>query len=172
MPTNVEIKARVPDPEAMKHRIEALADGPAETFFQEDTFFRVTTGRLKLRLVPSGRGELIYYERDDSSGPRPSQYELARTDEPGNLLRVLALGLGVRGVVHKTRLLYRRGRTRIHLDEVEGLGSYLELEVEMGPGEEKEAGEAIARALMARLGISERDLVTGAYVDLLEERSG
>jgi len=171
MPTNVEIKAKVADPEALKHRIASLADGPAETLFQEDTFFRVTTGRLKLRLISCGRGELIYYERDDSLGPRPSRYELAKIDEPASLLRVLTLGLGVRAVVRKRRLLYRRGPTRIHLDEVEGLGSFLELEVEMRPGEEKEAGDAIARDLMASLGVEERDLVTVAYIDLIEQGS-
>jgi len=171
MLTNVEIKAKVADPEALKHRIASLADGPGETLLQEDTFFQVRTGRLKLRLASPGRGELIYYERDDSSGPRPSQYELAKTDEPGSLSRVLALALGVRGVVRKTRLLYRSGRTRIHLDEVEGLGSFLELEVEMRPGEEKEAGDAIARDLMASLGVEERDLVTVAYIDLIEQGS-
>ncbi len=169
MPTNVEIKARVRDPEAMKKRVVSIADGAGERLLQEDTFFQVAKGRLKLRILAPDRGELIYYEREDSSGPRPSAYFLARTPAPASLSQVLTKALGVRGTVRKERLLYRKGRTRIHLDRVEGLGSFLELEVELGPGEAREDGDAEARDLMTRLGIGEDDLVTVAYVDLLEE---
>ena len=135
MPTNVEIKAKVRDSETTRVRIETLADGPGETLLQEDTFFQVKKGRLKLRVLGPSCGELIYYEREDSSGPRPSLYHLAKTSDPDRLSRILGLALGVRGVVTKKRLLYRKGGTRIHLDDVEGLGTFLELEVEMRPGE-------------------------------------
>jgi predicted adenylyl cyclase CyaB len=170
MPRNVEIKAKVNDPEAMMARAAALAEGLRETLVQEDTFFYVKTGRLKLRVLSPGRGELIYYARTDSSGPKASRYDLVETSDPEGLRRVLAIALGVRGVVKKKRLLYRVGQTRIHLDDVKGLGTFLELEVEMRPGERREDGDVVARDLMARLGIEERDLVSGAYIDLVEQR--
>jgi predicted adenylyl cyclase CyaB len=71
-------------------------------------------------------------------------------------------------VVRKKRWLYRVGQTRIHLDEVEGLGTFLELEVMLRPDESEGDGRATAATLMARLGIRESDLVPGAYMDLLE----
>jgi len=78
--------------------------------------------------------------------------------------------LGVRGVVVKTRHLYLAGQTRIHLDEVAGLGSYMELEVVLRPGQSDAEGQAVAEALMASLGIQPGDLLEGAYMDLLEKR--
>jgi predicted adenylyl cyclase CyaB len=167
MPTNVEIKARVGDFEAMRKKVEALADGPPERLGQEDTFFEAARGRLKLRVLSPDQGELIAYAREDAAGPRPSEYHLARTSDPASLLQVLARALAVRGVVRKERLFYRRGRTRIHLDRVEGLGAFLELEVELRSGETRGGGEAEAKDLMKRLGIRAEDLVTSAYVDLL-----
>ena len=84
------------------------------------------------------------------------------------LKAVLSAALGVRGVVRKQRTLYQVGETRIHLDEVENLGSFLELEVMLSPGQSEEQGVNIAADLMARLGIEESDLVNVAYIDLLE----
>ena len=75
-------------------------------------------------------------------------------------------------MVRKRRLLYVVGRTRIHLDEVEGLGAFLELEVVLADGEEEAEGEAIARHLMGELGVRDEDRVARAYIDLLEEESG
>ncbi len=80
----------------------------------------------------------------------------------------LSVALGVRGVVRKTRTLYLVGQTRIHLDEVAGLGDFMELEVVLHPGQTDEEGQAIARDLMTRLGVEEKDLLEGAYMDLLE----
>jgi predicted adenylyl cyclase CyaB len=74
----------------------------------------------------------------------------------------------VRGVVRKRRYLYLVGQTRVHLDEVEGLGEFMELEVVLRPEQSDAEGQAIARDLMTRLGIREEDLLEGAYMDLLE----
>ena len=84
---------------------------------------------------------------------------------------MLTAALGERAVVRKRRLLYHAGRTRIHLDEVEGLGCFCELEVALAPGDTVAGGERTAAALMERLGIGAADLVARAYVDLLEERA-
>ena len=75
----------------------------------------------------------------------------------------------MRGVVRKTRYLYLAGQTRIHLDDVEGLGQFMELEVVLRPDQTDAEGQAIAEDLMARLGIRKEDLLEGAYMDLLEK---
>ncbi|MFN2187221.1 MAG: CYTH domain-containing protein, partial [Candidatus Promineifilaceae bacterium] len=80
----------------------------------------------------------------------------------------LESALGIRGIVRKRRWLYWVGNTRLHLDIVEGLGAFVELEVVLSTGQRIEEGEAIATSLMERLGISKGDLIEGAYIDLLE----
>jgi predicted adenylyl cyclase CyaB len=171
MPANMEIKARVQNFEELRHRAEALTDTPCEIILQEDTFFNTNTGRLKLRVLAADRGQLIYYNRPNQEGPKRSDYHVALTSDPENLKRVLGLAYGIRGVVRKTRYLYLVGQTRVHLDDVEGLGYFMELEVVMGEGQPDSEGQAIAAALMRRLGIPESDLLEGAYMDLLEDRA-
>ena len=163
---NVEIKARVGDLQAVEARARAMATRPPQELAQDDTFFRCAEGRLKLRDFGNGRGELIHYRRADATGPKVSDYAMCPTDAPRELRETLARALGVAGRVVKRRRVHFVGRTRVHLDEVEGLGSFVELEVVLLPGESPGQGEAEARHLMAALGISEAQLVTGAYVDL------
>ncbi len=170
MPANIEIKARVSNPEELESRVGAMADGPGDTIFQEDTFFMIERGRLKLRTLSADRGELIYYERTDSAGPKRSDYLIARTADPVSLETVLAAAHGVRGVVRKRRKLFMVGQTRVHLDEVDGLGSWMELEVVLEKGQSSADGAAIAAGLMRELGIADSDLVEGAYIDLLERK--
>jgi len=165
---NVEIKARVADLARLRERVGALATAPPRVLHQTDTFFRVPRGRLKLREFGDGTGELIFYERPDRPGPKLSSYCIAPCSDPVALAALLRRALGVRGVVAKRRELFLVGRTRVHLDEVRGLGCYLELEVVLAEGEAEAAGEAEARALLGRLGLSPAELVGSAYVDLLE----
>ncbi len=167
MPANVEIKARVHDPEGFHTRAREAADHPEQIIRQKDTFFRATHGRLKLREFGDGTGELIRYSRPDATGPKVSDYAIYRTGDPGALAGTLAGSLGLLGVVEKTRTLLLAGRTRIHLDQVKDLGWFMELEVVLAEGEDPAVGEAEAHDLMARLGVAPEDLVQGAYLDLL-----
>jgi predicted adenylyl cyclase CyaB len=168
MATNIEIKARVDDFDALKARAESLSDQSVQVISQEDTFFNTDKGRLKLRVLAPDQGYLIYYERPDQDGPKRSDYHLTKTEEPESLKKVLTLALGIRGVVRKTRHLYMVGQTRIHLDEVEGLGHFMELEVVMQADQSDTEGQSIAENLMRRLGVREEALLEGAYMDLLE----
>lgn len=169
MPANIEIKARARDFADIKARAEELSDLPVEVIPQEDIFFNVPHGRLKLRVLAPDRGQLIYYTRPDQEGPKRSDYHIAYTTDPENLKRVLELAYGIRGVVKKTRYLYLIGQTRVHLDDVEGLGQFMELEVVLGEGQGNAEGQAIAEGLMASLGVERGDLLEGAYMDLLEK---
>ena len=170
MAANIEIKARVKDFDGFARHVEALSDTPCVTLRQEDTFFNTPRGRLKLRVLAPDHGELIYYVRDDATGPKRSDYLISTTTEPEALKTVLVAAWGIRGVVRKQRLLYMVGNTRIHLDTVEGLGTFMELEVVLAAGQSEQQGFATAVELMARLGIADADLVDVAYIDLLDQR--
>ena len=167
MPRNIEIKARIASVAAMLPRAMALAEGPAQQLAQDDTFFTVPHGRLKLRVFGDGTGELIHYLRPDQGGPKLSDYVLAPVAAPAPLRDALTRGCGALGRVRKQRTLLLAGQTRIHLDEVEGLGSFLELEVVLDDGQSEAHGQQIADALMAKLGVLPDSLVKGAYLDLL-----
>jgi adenylate cyclase class IV len=168
MPRNIEIKARIADPAGVRRLAEGLADDPAVLLEQEDRFYPTPSGRLKLRISGVGGAELIAYTRADAPGPRSSDYRIAPVADPERLSGVLAAALGgVRGVVRKRRTLLIVGRTRIHIDEVEGLGSFLELEVVLAEGDDETNGEREARALMEHLGVDASDLVGKAYIDML-----
>jgi adenylate cyclase class IV len=172
MPSNIEIKARVADPARKREIAERLSGGPPQILRQRDIFFPCAHGRLKLREFPDAPGELIAYSRPDTADAKQSDYSIARTDSPAALRQVLSSALGTGRVVSKTRWLYLVGQTRIHLDEVENLGWFLELEFVLYPGQPAEEGERVARDLMSSLEINEGDLIQGAYADLLADSGG
>jgi predicted adenylyl cyclase CyaB len=167
MPTNIEIKARVNDWDDLRQVAEKLSDTPCEIIDQLDTFFVCPRGRLKLRYLSPSLGELIVYEREDVADSKASRYLITRTTEPDQLREVLTRAYDVYGTVRKRRYLYLAGQTRIHLDEVDGLGPFLELEVVLKPNQPASEGEQIARDLMRKLGVKPSDLLAGAYVDML-----
>ena len=168
MSRNVEIKARLENVKAIRSRVETIAEqGPFE-LIQDDTFFTCANGRIKLRTgAAHDEGELIYYRRADSQGPKESFYVRSRTSDPDLLRESLTLAYGQAGRVKKHRTLFLVGRTRVHLDAVEGLGHFLELEVVLSEGESSESGVAEANALLSELGIRTAQLIERAYVDLL-----
>jgi predicted adenylyl cyclase CyaB len=168
MGVNIEIKAKAKDPENLCRILQKLSETSCEVIPQEDIFFHTAKGRLKLRVLAPERGELIYYERDNIIGPKRSSYLISRCTDPTPLRRLLATSLGVRGIVRKQRLLYKIGNTRIHVDDVEGLGCFLEIEVVLNQGQTTEEGVAVAEAIMQKLGIDPADLVEEAYIDLLQ----
>ncbi len=171
MPRNVEIKARLDNFSAVAAKAAALADHGPIAIAQDDTFFRCDNGRLKLRVFSETQGELIFYRRTDRQGPKESFYVRSPTASPASLREALTLAHGEIGRVVKDRTLYLVGRTRVHLDQVQGLGEFLELEVVLEDGEPLEAGVREAHRLMADLGIAPSQLVGGAYVDLLTQQS-
>jgi len=172
MARNIEVKARIASVEALLPIAQAVADGPPERLLQDDTFFACAQGRLKLRDFGDGRGELIHYERADTEGPKLSDYVRAPTSDPAALREALTRACGQIGRVRKTRWLLLSGQTRIHLDRVEGLGDFLELEVVLSDGQSEADGQRIAETLKARLGVEPAQCLAGAYLDLLSRAPG
>jgi adenylate cyclase class IV len=148
-------------------RVAAIATGGPIPIEQDDTFFVCRNGRLKLRTFAPHRGELIFYRRADQSGPKESFYLRSVTSDPNIMREALGLAYGEAGRVRKQRTLYMIGRTRVHLDRVEELGDFLELEVVLDDNESLDVGTREAQDLMTRLGIGHSQLIDHAYVDLL-----
>jgi predicted adenylyl cyclase CyaB len=171
MGRNVEIKAQAPDLQDLRRRVEELADEGPFIIEQEDTFFHCQAGRLKLRTFSPSEGELIFYERQDSIWPKESRYQIVPTSDPNAMREILCSALGIIGVVKKQRTLYLIGQTRVHLDIVDGLGEFMELEVVLLPEQTEADGRLVAESLMKALQIPSAALVEGAYIDLLLEKN-
>jgi predicted adenylyl cyclase CyaB len=168
MSRNVELKARCVDLDAAREGARRLGAEFGAALEQCDTYFVVARGRLKLRETGQrGGGELIHYQRGDDPAARGSDYLLARVEDAAALRAALSAALGVRGQVRKRRELWLWRRVRIHLDRVDGLGTFVEFEAVMDEGEPDEAGHAKLAELRAVLGIGDADLIGASYSDLL-----
>jgi adenylate cyclase class IV len=167
MPSNIEIKAAAADWDRQINLARALSDS-TEELVQEDVFFNCPEGRLKLRIIEGGESYLIFYRRSDQKGPKSSVYYPSPVKDPRSMQALLAAAIGRGKTVRKKRSLFLSGPTRIHFDEVEGLGRFIELEVCMKEGQAPSDGEVLAKDLMRRLCIAEKDLLAGAYADMLK----
>ncbi|XP_070158744.1 uncharacterized protein [Polyergus mexicanus] len=172
---NIEIKARIQDIDRVILKAKELSNSDGQIITQHDIFFNAKKSRLKLRKFEDGTAELISYVRPNTTGPKISLYNKASIyEDTVNLIeRILSSSIGVTGVVKKTRHIYIVGRTRIHIDNVDNLGNFIELEVMMRSDDknitdcDQETAEKSAADLMKALSIKEEDLIAEAYVDLL-----
>ena len=171
MPRNIEIKARLQDVTKSEQILQSLCSKPAETLQQTDVFFASQLGRLKLRTTAPDHGALIFYQRPDRAGPKLSEYYISVTYEPEQLRSVLKQAHGELGVVTKQRRVYLLGRTRIHIDQVENLGDFIELEVVLSKDASIESAHKEALEIMQVLQIQDVDLIECAYFDLLYKHS-
>ena len=168
--TNLEIKARCADLDAARERARAVATRRLGVDRQTDTYFVTRQGRLKLRESSLSGGQLVPYLRPDQRGPKCSHFRVIPVEEPESVKELLTRILGVHRVVRKVREIWLHENVRIHLDEVEGLGSFVELEaVYDGATESLPAEQQKVRFLMERLGIREEDLVDVSYEGLVGE---
>jgi predicted adenylyl cyclase CyaB len=167
---NIEVKARIDRIDAVMPRARALAQRDAERIVQDDTFFRVPHGRLKLREFADGSAELIHYHRPDTVEAKLSDYRRVPVADAAALREALERALGLLGRVRKQRWLLLAGQTRIHLDRVDGLGEFIELEVVLRDEQTEADGVRIADQLMHELGLARAEPIAGAYLDLLADR--
>ncbi|XP_069678657.1 uncharacterized protein [Periplaneta americana] len=167
MPRNVEIKAKVRNVDEIVSKAKQLSNSEGTWIKQEDVFFKVPQGRLKLREYEDRTAELIFYNRPDGDGPKLSEYQKCSVRHGTELALVLGQALGIMGHVKKDRQLFMVGQTRVHIDHVQSLGCFMELEVVLTEGQTIDQGKAIAESLMKELGVERDYLVSGAYMDLL-----
>lgn len=164
---NLELKARCADLAAARAAALALGAEPFADEVQCDTFFRAPHGRLKLREITGRYAVLIGYERPDRADVRESRYHLVYIPDPMALKAALAAALGVRGVVRKRRSILIWQNVRIHLDQVDELGCFVEFEAVLGPCGDEPTSRGRLAQLTEALGIADDDRVAAAYADLL-----
>lgn len=187
--TNFEFKARLHDAEQVRGVMQKRGAEVISIMLQTDTYFRAPQGRLKLREIAfetsattpasPARAELIFYQRADEANVKRSDYLIAPAMEPQRMADVLAATLGVRVIVKKRRELYLLGyrntahtphvpHIRVHLDQVEALGSFVEVEAVVGDGIAPALAQKEAQTLLEQFGVSALDLMHGSYSDMLE----
>jgi predicted adenylyl cyclase CyaB len=167
MKLNLELKARCPDPAAVRQRLRNLGARPSDILHQIDTYFNVQVGRLKLRHIKNkNQAELIFYCRPDDSDVRLSRYQRLAVPDPPAMEQLLAAALGVVVVVRKRRELWLWHNVRIHLDEVENLGNFIELEAVLSESEHDDSHDRIEKLVRAaRIELGDR--LAPSYADLL-----
>lgn len=163
---NIEIKATFPDRERGIALAKSLGASDEGTLHQIDTYFCVRRGRLKLREIDGTEFQLIYYERPDQTGPKTSAYHIVPIADPRALKVALGQAVGIWNVVEKHRALFLFEEVRIHLDQVTGLGGFLELEGVVHKGQSKDATQSKVEYLMGQFGLTRQDLVPGSYSDM------
>lgn len=164
---NVELKAKLADYEAARRVAETIATKRLGMQHQIDTYFHCHNGRLKLRQIDGLRAELVWYARDDRHGPKTSDYQLVPLANPETLKAALTAALGVRAVVEKKREIFLYHAVRIHLDDVVGLGRFLEFEAVLGPDVDEAAGHAFLDSLMQHFGVSQENLLPNSYGEMV-----
>jgi len=163
----VELKARYED----LAKARALLSGAERlgTFVQVDTYFSLGERRLKLRAIDGPKeGQLIYYERPDTSGVKESRVLLAFVSDAATVREILTQVLPAKAEVRKTREMYRFQGVQVHLDTVVGLGRFLEFEKILSDESERQEGQKQLEALRRYFQIPEEDLMASSYSDLLE----
>ena len=164
---NVELKALDPDPARSLERALALGAEDHGVVVQRDTYFRVRAGRLKLRAEEPGEAHLIAYWRPDAAEVRVSSYRVVPVPDPDGLRAALAETNGIDVVVEKRRRLLLWESVRIHLDEVEGLGSFVELEAVAEPDSDLTRERRQVARLREALEIGDDALREGSYADAM-----
>jgi adenylate cyclase, class 2 len=164
---NIELKARVHDLDAARRIAELVATAHLGVQRQIDTYFRCSNGRLKLREIDGQRAQLIAYSRPDEMNVKPSDYRIVAIEDAHAARSLLTTALDVLVVVTKRREIFLRHNVRIHLDDVDQLGAFLEFEAVIGNGVDEETGRRQVDQLRDRFAIADADLVRASYGDLI-----
>jgi predicted adenylyl cyclase CyaB len=168
---NVEIKARCTDPDNVRLFLQQNHATFVGTDKQADTYFNTNKGRLKLR-EGNIENNLIYYERADTAGPKDSKFILVKVEDAAGLKEVLSASMGIKTVVNKKREIYYIDNVKFHIDEVDRLGSFVEIEAgnvlaNLNRGQLQQQCDYYVKAL----GINHTDMLSRSYSDMLLETS-
>ncbi|WP_153800932.1 class IV adenylate cyclase [Foetidibacter luteolus] len=167
---NVEIKAKCFHLETVEAFLFAHNARYVGTDYQQDTYFNVPDGRLKLR-QGNIENSLIFYRRDNQKGPKQSDFQLVAFKDGPALENLLSDALGIKTIVKKTRRIFYLHNVKVHLDELEGLGNFVEIEAGnlLAPEKTVEELHVQCRKLMKAFDIQEADLIDKSYSDMLLE---
>jgi adenylate cyclase class IV len=164
---NIELKATDPEPAWSVDQCHRIGATDAGSIFQRDTYFHVARGGLKLRDESPGHPHLIQFERRDQPEQRTSAYRIIPVDEGVVLRAALEAALGIRGEVEKRRHLFLWRQVRIHLDEVTGLGTFIEFEAVAPAGSDLCEEHQLVAQLRDLFGVNEDRLCALGYASQL-----
>ena len=168
MAKNIEIKAILREPAAVEKRIKQFTGNDiSAVLHQTDTFYRSPFGRIKIRGINNNSTELIFYNRTNSAEVRKCRYYRFKLYFPKITKGLFKTFFGTRGKVEKERRLYFYGNTRIHIDRVNNLGSFIEFEYVVDEIHQEEKGYEVVNELMNNLGIKDEDVLSVSYIDML-----
>lgn len=168
MALNIEIKAKTNHPEFIRNYLRGTNADFNGIDLQTDTYFNVANGRLKLR-EGNIENNLIYYERQNVPGAKESTFQLVRVPDAQTMKDVLTRSLGIKVVIKKKREIYFIGNVKFHIDEVEGLGSFAEIEAsDLYADISKEELQKQCTFYVRELKIKEEDQVSISYSDMLQ----
>jgi predicted adenylyl cyclase CyaB len=166
MARNLEFKVRVPDLDTVRRRLRPIGARHVVTEEQIDRYYEVDGGRrLKLRTRAGGRAELIRYDRPETSDVRTSDYEVTAVRDTEAKACLVPKGTP-RVVVRKLREVHVVHNVRIHLDRVEGLGDFLELEAVVEGIHDEAACRLQIEEITRALGLRLEDCLRASYADL------
>jgi predicted adenylyl cyclase CyaB len=162
---NIEIKAKCSDHGKVRSVLKSHNADFEGVDHQIDTYFKVPNGRLKLR---EGNIEnyLIFYEREDKEGPKQSNVILHKTEPDSSLKETLTKSLGILAIVDKQREIYFIDNVKFHLDSVQDLGTFMEIEAidtTGNIGQEKLLEQC--NHYLELFGTQESDLLKNSYSD-------
>jgi predicted adenylyl cyclase CyaB len=162
---NLELKARISSQSKAVHVARCLHAKEKGILLQRDIYYNVSRGRLKLRLINNHSAELIFYHRPNRKGSRYSDYLILPVEDATRTNALCTAAFGQIGVVEKKRALYLYKNSRIHLDVVRGLGTFIEFEVLVKYG--KQQARKLLEMLSHEFNIEQSSIVPGSYSDLL-----
>lgn len=165
---NVELKARLRSLDAARQVAQSLATDQLPDQHQIDTYFQCRHGRLKLREIAGAPAQLISYQRPDTTAAKPSRYYLIDVPDPAAMFQGLTEALGILARVEKHREIFFYENVRIHLDQVDQLGAFLEFEAVLESEDQIQEGEKIVSWLQDQFAIQSEDLLTSSYSDMLQ----
>ncbi|MBN2579886.1 MAG: class IV adenylate cyclase [Pirellulales bacterium] len=166
---NIELKAQLYDLAAAREIARRVANDYVSPQEQTDTYFHCARGRLKLREIEGLVAQLIWYDRPDELQASPSDYLLVPVERPEELKNLLTAAHGVRVVVKKRREIFMVCNVRVHLDQVEGLGAFLEFEAVLSPEADETPSRKVLDYLREQFGVTDDTLLPGSYAEMLEE---
>jgi predicted adenylyl cyclase CyaB len=162
---NVEIKAKCSDQEKVREILKSHNADFKGVDHQIDTYFKVPTGRLKLR-EGTIENYLIFYEREDTEGPKQSNVNLYKTEPNSSLKEILTKSLGILAIVDKQREMYFIDNVKFHLDNVQSLGTFMEIEaIDTAGNIGREKLLEQCNHYLELFGTQESDLLTNSYSD-------
>jgi len=164
---NIEIKAKCANTQAIREYLQAQKARFVGVDEQTDTYFNTINGRLKLR-EGNIENNLIYYERSNQPGPKSSQFQLVKVDDAKGLKEALKNSLGVKMIVKKQREIYYIENVKFHIDEIRGLGNFIEIEAgNVLAHKSKQELQQQCEYYLKEFGIKVEDLIDASYSDLL-----